>query len=45
MCGVIVDCVFCVNLDIDVGMYVKILIGKVENKFGVVIGDVFVIYV
>lgn len=43
--GVVVFVVVWVNFDVDVKMYEKIVMGKLENKFGIFIVKVCVVYV
>lgn len=38
--GVVVLIIVWVNFDVDVKIYVKIVIGKFENKFGILISCV-----
>lgn len=43
--GKVVLIIVCVNFDVDVKIYVKIVIGKKENKFGILIFCVCEVYV
>lgn len=45
MLGKVVLIIVCVNFDVDVKIYVKIVIGKKENKFGILIFCVCEVYV